>query len=106
MSRYEFVLMSLLWQALNVQRMATKHLDFFRKECRQRFATASELATLRDELAKMALNREEIERWLEDFDDEVFDLEEHDEDRPCSPRLTQDVEGPSRGKTRSSSERG
>lgn len=86
MSEYELTLMSLFWQARNVMRTTTKWLDYYRKECRREVMSRRELATLRDELAKMDLMRRRIESWLEDFDE---DFEEDEEDlEDGSPRCS------------------
>jgi len=77
MRHYTHCLRALVWQATHVIRLSSQMADEVRVR-NNRYPTRVELAELRDQLAKMALRREEIESWLDSFDDDFRD-EEDDE---------------------------
>lgn len=62
---------ALCWQSAHVARLAASIGE--NAQLRGRQPTWSALAELRDQLAKMDLRREEIERWLDSYDVEDDD---------------------------------
>lgn len=72
MSEYELTLLWLRTIGHRVTHAAIHHGDYYRMSSK-RYATRAELASLLDDIRKLAQWGERIQRWLDEWDSEVDD---------------------------------